>query len=211
MPRKKKSAKTRPVKEVKIQGGALEHELIKANCEHDGISPDKRLTEILVKGFSKDLSPRNQIALLKPVAERFDAGLYDLAQAEILINDRGEALDLDEFNKCIEKARTIIGLAQVIPIVEPFITGRRKARLDNLGKAMEKAWYAFVKEEGRIPTAFELWDWIPQGGHILEKTEHMTIYWKRSNGKDAPPTSYKSFKNRYTALKKKLSSSTISK
>jgi hypothetical protein len=218
MPKKKQPAKTKPVKKIKIQREALEYQQIEANCEDDGISPAEEVGELLIKGFSATVLPRNQIALLKPLAERFDVGLDDLAEAESLIDERGEVSDLHEFNDHMEGARILIAIVYFgrnLLLKEEkwskFEEGCRRDRLDNLGEAMVKAWHAFVKDEGRIPKAFELWDWIPQGGHITEKDSDNTIYWKRSNGKDALPTSYKSFKNRYTLLKKKLSSSTISK
>jgi hypothetical protein len=87
-----------------------------------------------------------------------------------------------------------------------FTHGSKSDRLDNLGKAMKKALNRFIKEKGTEPTAFELYDWIPESGTILEKEpDTQRIHWKRANDTETS-TSFKSFQNRYTSLKKKLTS-----
>jgi hypothetical protein len=87
-----------------------------------------------------------------------------------------------------------------------FTQGPKHKRMDNLGKAMKKAWEDFIEEQGSDPSCFEVWDWIPEERSILEKeSDTQRIHWKRSDGTEIS-TSYKSFQNRYTVLKKKLTS-----
>jgi len=87
---------------------------------------------------------------------------------------------------------------------QAFTDGPKHNRSDNLAKAMKKAWKIFMKEHKESPTAFELWDWIPIGGSIQEKEpDTQTISWKSADGGEKT-TSFKSFQNRYTSLKKKL-------
>jgi len=217
MPKKKQPARTKPVKKGEIQRDPFEHEQNQAKPKIERIIISDELTEILVKGFSKDVPPRNQIAQLKPLAERLDVGLDHLAKAESLLDERNEISDLDKFNFHMDLTRSEIGywyfgtqLLLAVLKADKFDTGCKRDRLDNLGKAMVKAWNAFMKEKGHIPTASELWERIPERGHIQEKTEEQIIYWKGSKDNE-PSTSYKSFQNRYTRIKKKLSPKTISK
>jgi hypothetical protein len=97
-----------------------------------------------------------------------------------------------------------------------FREGPKENRFDNLSKAMSKAWDAYREEKGSIPSARNVYDWLKVKGAVQEKEEAddrtpIAIHWKRTNGKEEK-TTYHSFKNRYTLLKKKkLSKSKSSK
>jgi len=167
----------------------------------------------LLKQFTKGLPPRDQVDRWKPHAQRLGVSLEDLAMAESLIDQGGHVKPRgkETFKACLARLQLAVELAQAeqtfIPLAvkgQKFDKGPKSDRVDTLAKQMRKAWTAFIKENRRAPTAFELWDWIPETGKILEKTADNVIHWKRANGEETS-TEFKSFQNRYTTLKKKLS------
>jgi hypothetical protein len=82
-------------------------------------------------------------------------------------------------------------------------SGPKNNRMDMLSKAMLNTWREFARKHHRHPKAFELWEALPIDRHIQEKEiDDRTIYWIRGNGGQAR-TSFKSFQNRYTKLRKK--------
>jgi hypothetical protein len=118
--------------------------------------------------------------------------------------------EIDDLREHWEHALDI--LEAVVPSVlkgRKFDRGPNHSRSDNLTRAMAKAWRACERERGSIPTARNVYDWLEEKGNVLEKEEAddgtpVAIHWKRARGKEEK-TSYKSFLNRYTRLKEKLS------
>ena len=88
-----------------------------------------------------------------------------------------------------------------------FKHGPKSPRHDNLSTAMIKAWREFVKEHKQDPKCFEVYDWITEGeGNIQEKDpDTQTIYWVDSQ-KIERTTTYNTFKNRFTKIKRELKS-----
>jgi hypothetical protein len=85
--------------------------------------------------------------------------------------------------------------------MKKFEHGGKKKRLDALGLVMKETFLELIKDKGRSPTALELWGALR--GQCVQEIVDDTLYWRRRNGKEET-TSFKSFQNRYTNLKKKL-------
>jgi hypothetical protein len=113
-----------------------------------------------------------------------------------LLHQARRRIDHEAYRKDEER---LLPLAQR---AQPFIDGPKKERSDTLGMAVELTFGEFHSEHGRIPSAKELWAALPKSEHVQEKDED-TVYWKRANGKEET-TSFKSFKTRYTSVKKKM-------
>ncbi|RJQ72234.1 MAG: hypothetical protein C4519_18805 [Desulfobacteraceae bacterium] len=80
--------------------------------------------------------------------------------------------------------------------------GRKAARSDELSKATLRVIENFLRVNGRLPKARELWEALASCSCIQEIDED-TIFWKRANGKEEK-TTFKAFQNRLTKMKKHL-------
>jgi len=95
---------------------------------------------------------------------------------------------------------------------KPFIEAPKRERLDSLGEEMLTLWRKYFSEHGKHPSGKELWSALSENDTIQEiiddsgDPKDWKIYWRRENGKEEI-THYKSFKTRYTGLKKKIKKS----
>ena len=211
MSKNKQPTKTKPVEIIQTRYGVLPGEEIRMDAK---ARISSRVFPEVGKKWKQALYPPDRIAKVKAHAKQLGVDIEPLVvKAESLLDKHGYPKDIFVFNELLQQAWAEIehGYAKTLKRLAQkglkFTKGPTAARLDNLGKAMVKAWRIALKDIGPKPTTRNVYDCMEVKGNILEKEEDdngdpISIHWIRRNGKEES-TAYHTFENRLTRLKQR--------